>query len=319
MNKIKQSTLIWFIVFLLSSSIVFPQAGRGINRISGKVTDEQGNPISAAKITIHFLENEKITREIMTDKKGKWKITRLGSGDWRIVVSAEGFIPYQDNIFVSQLEVNPPLKIVLKKAEKQLIEEALDLELYEKGNQLFKEEKYEEALAHYQEFLARNPELYQVHFGLGNCYKKMGKIDKALEEFQIILERANEENEKDRKLKAMTLASIGECYLIREDMESAQDFFKKSLELNPQHEILAYNVGEIYFAHQKMDEAIDYFTLSIQIKPDWSDPYYKMGLVHLNKKNNDKAIMNFEKFLELEPDTERSANVKNIIEYLKKL
>jgi len=36
------------------------------------------------------------------------------------------------------------------------------------------------------------------------------------------------------------------------------------------------------------------------------------------KADNANAIENLEKFLEIEPDSERSANVKNIIAYLKK-
>jgi len=83
-------------------------------------------------------------------------------------------------------------------------------------------------------------------------------------------------------------------------------------------EILAYNVGEIYFSHQRLGEAIEYYILATVIKPDWGEPYYKLGLVYLNKADNANAIENLEKFLEIEPDSEISANVKNIIEYLKK-
>ena len=58
--------------------------------------------------------------------------------------------------------------------------------------------------------------------------------------------------------------------------------------------------------------------LAIQIKSDWSEPYLKLGYVFLNKGDNAKAIENFEMFLKLEPDSERSTNVKNIINNLKK-
>jgi len=307
------------IVSLLTSSLLFPQAGRGRGRLSGKVTDESGNPVTSATITLEFLEKEEVTRETKTDKNGKWKIAGLGSGRWEITVSAQGFISYQKTVSVSQLERNPSLNTILNKIEEQLIEKAPGIKLFEKGNELFNEKKFEEAIASYQEFLEENPEIYEVHFSLGNCYKEMGDIEQALKEFQLVLEKAIEENEKDRKIKAKTLAAIGECHLKKEDLNSAQNYFKKSLELDPRDEILAYNVGEIYFAHQKLDEAIEYYEFATQIKPDWSDPYYKLGLVFLNKTDYEKAKDNFKKFLKLEPDTERSASAKNILDYLEKM
>lgn len=320
MNKKKEFLLCCLIIVsLLTSSLLFPQAGRGRGRLSGKVADESGNPVTSATITLQFLERKEVTRETKTDKNGKWKIAGLGSGRWKITVSAQGFISYQKTVSVSQLEINPSLNIILNKIEEQLIEKVPGITLFEKGNELFNEKYFEEAIANYQEFLEENPEIYEVHFSLGNCYKEMGDIEQALKEFQLVLEKAIEENEKDRKIKAKTLAAIGECYLKKEDLNSAQNYFKKSLELDPRDEILAYNVGEIYFAHQKLDEAIEYYEFATQIKLDWSEPYYKLGLVFLNKTDYEKAKDNLKKFLVLEPDTERSANVRNILDYLEKM
>lgn len=306
------------VIFLLTSSPLFSQAGAGRGRISGEVEDEAGNPVISAKLTLQFQENEDVVRETTTDKKGKWKIGGLGSGIWVITVSAEGFIPYQKTINVSQLERNPSINIVLQRAEEQFFETAPEIGLFEEANKLFREERFEEAVAAFKKFLEKNPDLYQVHFSLGNCYKEMRDIEQALKEYQVVLENVDEGNDKDKKLKAKTLAAIGECYLRTDDMDSAQDYFKQSLALSPDDEILAYNVGEIYFAYQKLDEAIEYFTLASQIKPGWSDPYYKIGLVYLNKNDSQKAIENLSKFLEIEPDSDRSVNVKNIIDYLRK-
>lgn len=319
MNK-KRTTLFIcsLMVILLLGSPVFPQAGRGRARISGTVTGDSGNPIASAKITLQFLEGEGITREALTDKKGRWKIGGLGSGRWRINVSAQGFMPYQKSVDVMQLSRNPSINIVLKKAEEQLFDEAPEMELFSKGNQLFRAEKYEEAIASFQGFLEKNPEIYQVHLSVGNCYKEMGNVEQALKEYQIVLEKTTGEESKDIKIKAKALAGIGETYLKKDDFDSAQNYLRQSLELSPDDEILAYNVGEIYFSHQKLGEAIEYYILATEIKPDWSEPYYKLGLVYLNKADNANAIENLERFLELEPDTERSARVKNIIEYLRK-
>jgi len=53
---------------------------------------------------------------------------------------------------VSQFNINASVNIVLKK-RKQLVEKAPGLEMFEKGNQQLREEKYEQALQSYQNSL----------------------------------------------------------------------------------------------------------------------------------------------------------------------
>lgn len=302
-------------------SYAIAQAGRGRARIGGAVEDEEGNSIKSAKIVIHLLENEKVKRETTTDKKGKWSIIGLGTGDWRVTASADGYYAVYVDIYVRQLERMPKITLTLKKIEqydKPKIENEATLYLIEKANQLYEERKYDEALVSYEQFLEKNPDAYQVHLSIGNCYMEKGELDKAIEEYNSVLEQAKNDDLMGKEIAAKALAGIGECYMRKEDFEEAQNFFKQSIDNYPENEILAYNVGEIYFSNQKMDDAIHYFELAIRIKPEWSDPYLKLGYVYLNKVDNAKAIENFEKFLEFEPHSERSLNVKNIIDYLKK-
>lgn len=324
-------------VFLLSQPFAFSQAGRGKGRASGEVKDEAGKPVPNIKVALKFLgglpqrgagtqfkPSDEITMETLTDKKGKWQIGGLGSGRWQVAINVPGFAPFQTVIYISQFERNPypehfprlPLATVLTKGGEQLALEAPDIELFETGNALFREEKFAEAIASYRAFLAKNPDKYQVHYSIGQSYKKMGKVDEALAEFQIVLDEADPA--KDKQVKGQTLTAVAECYLNKEDLEAARTSFQESLKLNPEDEILAYNIGEIYFSNQKLEEALEYFTMASQIKPDWPDAYLKLGYVYVNKADNASAVLNFEKFLELEPDSERAASVRNILDYLKK-
>lgn len=296
------------------------QAGRGKARLGGTVTDEQGNPVAQAKVTLQFLENESVTRETKTNKKGDWAIPGLQNGPWRVTVRAEGYAPVAKTVQVSEINRNPPVEIVLKKRKAEaMVGEAPGLEFFEKGNQQFKQKNYEQALENYNKFLEKNPELFQVHLSIGNCYREMGQMEKALDEYQIVIDKADEEKQKEKEVKAKAIAGIGEVYLMQDDLDKAQQYFEKSLELNPNDQILAYNVGEIYFSHQKMDQAIKYYQLAAQVNPDWPDPYLRMGYAYLNKKEYEKAEETFNKFLEMEPNTQRAASVKNVLEYIQKL
>ncbi len=298
------------------------QAGRGKARLGGAVIDEARNPVASAKVVLQFMRDQSVQREMTTNKKGEWAFLGLGSGFWRITVTAEGYQPLSRNVEVSQIELNPKVILVMKKlepVEASAIKDEASLAFIDRANQLFNEKNYDEALTVLQELLEKNPSTYQIHVLIGDCYREKGDFDKAIESYDRGIEEAKKDEKMGEEIIAKALAGIGDCYFRKGDFETAQSFFKQSIDTNPENEALAYNVGEIYFSSQKLDEAIHYFTIATQIKPDWPLPYYKLGLVNLNKTDYEKAKEHFKKFLELEPDSELTAQVKNILDYLEKI
>ena len=320
-EKFLKLSLITLISFLFVS-YTFSQAGRGKARIAGVVLDEEGNPIKSAKIVIEFLESSSVKQETTTNKKGEWAFLGLGTGMLRVTASADGYIPTYVEIYVRQLlQKNPKITLTLKKIEESdntIMKDEASFNLFEEANLLFADKKYDEALALLEQFLEQNPIVYQAHLSIGDCYREKGELDKAIEEYNRALEKAQKDKEMGKETVAKALAALGEIYLRKDDFEKAQNYFKQSIETYPENEILAYNVGEIYFSNQKIDEAIHYFELSTQIRPDYSPSYLKLGYVYLNKGDYEKAKLNFNKFLELDPESSEAPAVKNIVDYLEK-
>jgi tetratricopeptide (TPR) repeat protein len=239
-----------------------------------------------------------------------------------VTASADGYIPSYVEIYLRQLQKNPKITLILKKikeSDSTIMKDEASSNLFEEANLLFADKKYDEALALLEQFLEQNPIAYQAHLSIGDCYREKGEFDKAIEEYNRALEKAQNDEEMGGETAAKALASLGEIYLRKEDFESAQNYVKQSIEAYPENEILAYNVGEIYFSNQKIDEAIHYFELSTQIKPDWPSSYLKLGYVYLNKGDYEKSKLNFNKFLELNPESSEAPAVKNIVDYLEKI
>ena len=309
------------ILGLLASGLAYPQAGRGLGRIGGVVVDTDDKPIEGAKVTIVYSQDESMKHETTTNKKGEWAFLGLGTGNWNMTASVKGFLPISRALYVSQLSVNPRVTVRLQKTATGgggIIQDETTYVFLEKANQLFKEKKYDEAIASYREFMDKNPAAYQVSLSIADCYQEKGEIEKAMELYSKIIEQAKTDQAMGKEMTAKAQAGIGNCYLKQDKLQEAQDYFKQSVDNTPNDEILAYNVGEIYFKNNKFDDALRYFDLAAQIKPDWPDPYLKLGYVYLNKADNANAISKLEKFLSLEPEGERAANAKNIINILKK-
>lgn len=307
-------------LLVLVAGQAFSQAGHGKGRLGGTLLDPDSKPVAGIKMTLTFSENKNLVFEDTTGKKGEWSFIGLGTGNWILAASVPGYQPVDQTINVSQLEVNPKVQVILKRPEKVpgVLQDEKSVELLEQGNELYKDGKYDEAIAAYQKFQEANPGLYQIQISIADCYREKGEFDKAIALYNEAIAQSASDATLGKDMSAKALAGIGNCYLKQGRLEEAQGFFQKSIETSPKDEILAYNVGEIYFSNQALDQAVRYFELAAQIKPSWPDPFLKLGYVYLNKADNAKAAENFEKFLALEPEGERAALAKNILGFIKK-
>jgi Tfp pilus assembly protein PilF len=321
--KALQAFSLGLAVIVLAGGLVFAQAGHGTAFLGGVVSDENGNPIEGAQVTMSFAQGGGgAEHEMKTDKKGEWSFLGLGTGQWQLAVVMKGYEPHTQDVSISQLSHNPKIYIKIKKISAgtsgDVIQDESSFIFLDQGNQLYKDGKYDEAIAQYQLFLEKNPNAYQVQLNIADAYREKGEYDKATELYNKLVEFSASDATMGKEVSGKALAGIGDIYLKQNKLAEAQDYFRQSIERSPKDEILAYNVGEIYFSNQNLDEAQKYFELAIQIKPEWPDSYLKMGYVYLNKADNESAAKMFEKFLTLEPEGERAALAKNILSALKK-
>lgn len=295
----------------------YAQAGRGKARLSGTVTNEQGEPMVEADILIEF-DKGGLTDKTVTNKKGEFFFIGLGTGTVRVTATADGYVPAITTVRVEQLRDGARnfVALVMKedKEGKMRLKDAAALEELEKGNQLFNERKFDEALAVYQDFAANNPNVYQIFFNIGDVFREKGEFDKANE--QYLQAQAKAVEKADIVLQAKALASLGEVCLRQEKFKEAGDYFTQSIALNPKDEILAYNVAEIFFGRNQTDKALEYYRLATQIKPEWSEPYEKMGYAYLNKGDMKAAIGAFQEFLKHNTDPAKAQVVQGLIDSL---
>lgn len=295
----------------------YAQAGRGKARLSGTVTNEQGEPVADADIQIEF-DKGGLTDKTKTNGKGEFFFIGLGTGTVRVTATADGYLPASTILRVEQLRDGARnfTSLVMKedKEGKMRLKDAAALEELEQGNQLFNERKFDEALAVYQDFFANNPNVYQILFNIGDVFREKGEFDKANEHYLQAQAKAKEK--ADVVLQAKALASLGEVCLRQEKFKEAGDYFTQSIALNPKDEILAYNVAEIFFGRNQADKAIEYYKLATQIKPEWSEPYEKMGYAYLNKGDMKAAIGAFQEFLKHNTDEAKAQIVQGLIDSL---
>lgn len=295
-------------VMIFFSFLALSQDYAGKARIQGIVTDEEGEPLEGVKVKLLCVKVES-GFETVTDSNGRWKGSWIRGGTWYIDFEKIGYAPKNISTEVSELTKNPPIEVTMKKAEGLVVTDDLK-ENFEKGNMLYEEGKYEEAIEVFKRIIEAFPDAYIINMNIGNCYFQMEDYSQAEEYYLKVLE-------KDSKNHTVMIA-IGNCYSNRGDSAKAFEWYKKIEIEKIDDPVVIYNIGTFFYNSSQFDEALKYFRKAVDIQKDFLDGIYQLGLAYLALGNNAEALNEFENYLKYDPDSERASQVKGFIELLKK-
>lgn len=293
---------------LLLAGAALAQGYKGQGRFSGTVADSEGNPLEGVKVKL-FCVRGQAGFETETDKGGEWKANYVRGGPWNIDFEKPGYMPKKISAQVNEFAKNRPIDVKLERIEGLAITESIKAELV-KGNAIFDEGKYEEAIAAYQNIITASPEAYIIYKNIGNCYFLLQKYAEAEAAYQKILEKDAENAE------AMLL--IGNCYANRGENDRAMEWYNKIDFEKITDPMVLFNIGSTFYKQSKLDPALKYYKRAVELQADFLDAIYELGLVHLALNNTAEAAAAFESYLKLDPGSERAGQVKGFLEFLKK-
>ncbi|MDH7513393.1 MAG: tetratricopeptide repeat protein [Clostridiales bacterium] len=295
-------------VVLTASGFLFGQGYRGQGRISGVVTDQDGNPLAGVKVKLFSLKGQS-GFETETDKNGEWKALYVRGGTWNIDFEKPGYIPRKISAEVKEFDRNKPIDIKMEKICGLIITEELKAAL-KQGNDLYEAGKYEEAVTAYEAIIQVNPDAYIIFMNIGNCYFQMEKYAQAEEYYRKVLEKDPE--------NAEAILLIGNTYANRGQDAKAMDWYNRIDFEKITDETVLFNLGSNFFKQSKLDQALKYLQRAVEIKPDFADAVYQLGLTYLAMNNYSGALAAFENYLKLDSTSGRAEQVKGFIEFLKK-
>jgi len=295
-------------VILICAVILPAQDWKGKGRVGGIVTDEAGNSLEGVTVNLFSLKAQD-GLSVKTDKNGKWLGAWIRSGGWNIDFEKIGYAPKKISVEISESKKNPDITIKMAKVEGLVITDEVK-DLLGKGNGLFEKDDYNGALAVYQEIIAKYPDTYLIYMNIGNCHFAQEKYDLAEENYLKLLE-------KDPK-KAEAIIAVGNCYANRGDSAKALEWYGKVEFEKIEDPIVLFNLGTNYYNNAKFEDALRFYQKAVEKQKDSVDALYQLGLTYLNLQKNAEAIAAFEDYLKIDADSQRAAQVKGFLEYLKK-
>lgn len=269
-------------------------------------------PVEGVKIVTYEPDRPNTKWDAVSDAKGKAVITGMSPGVITIEATREGYINFRGPIRLRtgqpRLDVTIEIQPIIRQAGQ--VTGAIR-ERFNEGLNLFKEQKYEQAAAIFEEIVEKYPDLNQVNINLGTVYFQMEKYDKAITYLQKALEQDPD--------NADVRSRIADCYLRMNKTEEAFKLYKEIADKNPEDK---YAVGKTANLAQNMDDydtAIVYYRKLLAL--DETDPWahlYLGTLLYLKDQLNE-AVTILEKYVELDPENKTGAldNAKIMIKDIK--
>jgi tetratricopeptide (TPR) repeat protein len=176
-----------------------PSAQAQLGSVRGIVKDQSGHPVKGATVSI---ESEAFTAKYSatTDKKGRFVVLGLGTGEWIFSVEAPGFETVRARANLRALQKNPDVEIRLTHAA---IPSSLGMNGREIQQRIDAAEAaaargdLDGAIAGYSDLASRVPALTSIHLQLGGLYERKGDTSAALAEYRRLAE-LEPENAKAR-------------------------------------------------------------------------------------------------------------------------
>ena len=165
--------------------------------------------------------------------------------------------------------------------------------LYNKGCALRDKRDLDKAAFFFKESLKINPDYAEAHNGLAYILFVQGKPDEAILHYRNALKIKPDFTEAYNNL-ANVLCFQGE-------IDKAVLLYKEALSLDPENVDIHYNIGIFYKKQGKLKKAMTHLAQAIKIDPDYANAYNEIGVILFQQGKYKKAGIFFSKAVQIKP------------------
>jgi tetratricopeptide (TPR) repeat protein len=155
------------------------------------------------------------------------------------------------------------------------------------GNDLYNQDKYDEAIAQFTKAIQMNPNNAEAYQKRAWAYsdKQEPDFNAALADSNKFVELAPNDNN--------AYFFRGEMYLNLKNNDAAIADFDKAIELNPKGATAHFWRGTAYVRKSDMDKAIADWEQAVKLDPNYADAYHNLGVAYERQDKKDKAVKNY--------------------------
>lgn len=310
-------------LLVLGLAVVGTPAYAQTGQVKGRVVDAKNQPVEKADVIVEATDGMGRKFKLSTNKKGEYIQIGLPPGQYKITASKDSLSDSREQrIGLDAAEVNLTLKpggaggdMSAEERKKAEARNAAIRGAFEAGVKLSQENKYDEAIAKFNEVVAQVPKCVE-------CLTNIASLQMAKKDYD-----AAEGTYK----KAIELnPSSAEAYNGLANLYNAQKKFDQASEASAQAAKLGaagpggasastvFNQGVIAWNASRIDDAKKAFEEAVKLDPKLAEAHYWLGMANLNQGKMPEAAQSFEEYLKLDASGKYAEQAKGILAQIKK-
>lgn len=297
-----------------------PMAPGSLFEISGQVRSVDNKTAENVMIRVET-HSGALVDQVTTDSMGRFRFTRLRSGQYRVLASTGGASSPVQTIDLSRssprvhvlLQLTADAPVFASRARTGVIDARVPLDAkaaLDKGQAALAEKKSEAAISHFRKAIEIYPDFYDAHAALGQVYMDAGQWDKA----EASLRHAVRINSK----AVSAMVSLGEVYRRQKKYEQAQTVLADALKIDNKSWESNFTLGRIHWELKDIPKAGKYVARTIELQPDVAEAHLLAGNIFVRAGLPANAVIEYEEYLRLAPNGEFAEQTKALLDKLKK-
>jgi tetratricopeptide (TPR) repeat protein len=155
-----------------------------------------------------------------------------------------------------------------------------------------KQSFYEDAVPLLEEGLKIDPRRPSLLAALGECYFMMGRVDKAKDTFQTLIQLDP---------SARSYAFMGLCYRNLGRFDEAQKYLEQGLKIDPHDVSCLYNMGYIASRQGQYEAGEKWLRQALEVDPDYPEALLELANTKMREKKFDEAVPLLRRCAKLHP------------------
>ena len=286
--------------------------------VRGKVTDAGGKPVPDAVVEFASTDSNRKT-STKTDKNGEFLQVGLQSGGYKVTASKQGVGSQTKDAAVkqgpSQLNFTISASSATSAADKEAA--AAVNAAATAAVEAMKAGRHDEAIAKFNEVLAKVPNCVDCYYNLGVAYQSKQQYPDAETAFKKVIELKPDHG--DAYTGLATIYNAQKKFDLASEASANAAKYSGGAAGGGGSAEAAYNQGVIFFNAGKFAEAREQFAAATKADPNNAMAQYQLGMTALNLGQIPDAVSALEAYLKIDPNGPKAGEVKAALPALQQM
>lgn len=159
---------------------------------------------------------------------------------------------------------------------------------------LVQQQRWEEAIAHYQTVLQQHPDWGEAYLELGNVFLHLKRWQDAVHCYQQVIQLQPQ--------NPQAYHNLGDAFSKLQRWEEAVTAYQQAIQLKPNFSWSHNNLGDSLLQLGRWEDAATAYQQSIQLNPDFALSYHNLGDAYLQMQQWQEAIAAYQQAIQCDPN-----------------